>query len=261
MVAKKKVVKKKTTNDIPAKSTQKAEVKKAPVKRVAAKKSPASRTAESVLSRSEASFTKTPSNFQNARGMKFNKTLFVPLLIIIVFGLLYVFRGNIFVATVNNQPIWAGTFYNELKKDAGQQAMSDLVTKSLILQEAQRRHVSASDNEINAQIKQLQLQFSLQGQNLTDLLKQKNMTMDDLKDQIKVKLLIQKILGNSVMVSDKEVNDYLNKNKDSLPNGQITDTAKAQARQQLESQKLQDQFQVLVARLQKQAKIHYYISY
>lgn len=257
-----KVSSQKTSSRKKTSSDKKKPVKKAVKAKPSLKKLPLSNTASaesSVISPN--TDQATISTYDSSRKLSFNRTIFVPIIVIIIFALLYTFRSSIFVATVNNQPIWAGDFYNEIKRDAGKQAMSDLVTKTLILQEAQRKHIAITDADVSKQIKTYSDQFSTQGQTIDQFLKSQNMTMSDLRDRVHLQLTLQKLLGNSIQVSDKEINDYLEKNKDSLPNGEITASARAYAKQQLQTQKLQTKFQELVDKLQKQAKINYYISY
>ena len=85
------------------------------------------------------------------------------------------------------------------------------------------------------------------------------MSRNDLKGQIKLQLLLKKIVGN-VPVSDTEVDKYIEENKDSLPEETNPEDLRSQIKLQLEQQKLNEKIQNLVAELQKNAKIDYTIK-
>ena len=68
-------------------------------------------------------------------------------------------------------------------------------------------------------------------------------------------------MGNSIKVSDKDVQDYIDQHKDQLGDTSNMDQLKAQVRAQLEQDKLSSQAQQLIAKLQKQANITYFINF
>ena len=41
--------------------------------------------------------------------------------------------------------------------------------------------------------------------------------MDEFKEQIRVQKLVEKLIGKDIKVTDKEIDDYIEKNKDSIP--------------------------------------------
>jgi len=187
------------------------------------------------------------------------------LAVIAIIALLYVFRSQFVVATVNGQTVSRTAFNTELQKEAGQKSMDALVTKMLILQEANNQHISVSDQEVNNQINSIQDQLRKQGQSLPQALKAQGLTMEDLKEQVKIEKLIEKMLAKSIQVSDKEVNDYLAKmQQQPTPPDGISPTptpSKDQVKNLLKQQKLSEKFQPWLQNLHQKAKISYFISY
>lgn len=185
--------------------------------------------------------------------------LFVGLLLLA--GLVYYFRSLFVVATVNGTPITRIGFIQELEKQYGKQTLNSLVTKTLILQEAKKKNVSVSDTELSAELKKIEDSYTKQGQKLDELLKQQAMSREDFKERIEVQKLIEKLLEKDIIVTDKEVEEYMEKNKDLFPEGADQKTTKENIKQQLRQQKLGDKFQSWIDTLQKNAKITYYLQY
>ena len=186
--------------------------------------------------------------------------VFVPVLIIVLLALLYIFKSAFVVAMVNGQPITRAQFNQELQAQAGKQVMGSLVTETLVEQEASKRHITVSQSEINSQVKTIQAQLAQQGQTLDSALAARGMTQDEFMTQLKLQTLIQKMFANQIKVTPQQVNDYISKNKDSLPTGESQTQLQAQVKQQLEQQQLSQDAQNLIQKLQNQAHITYFVN-
>lgn len=190
--------------------------------------------------------------------IKINLRLFIPLLFIFILALfLYFYKGLFLAATVNGQPIWRLTLVKELDKQAGNRVLDSLITKTLILQEAKKQKVTVGEEEINQTIKEIQDTLAKQGQNLDQLLTLQGMTRDELKEQIKLQKIVEKIVGKEVSVTDKEVSDYLEKNKDVLPKDIKVDDVK----KQLEQQKISEKANTWIEQLRSGAQINYFVQF
>lgn len=180
--------------------------------------------------------------------------------VILLVALLYFFRGWFVVAAVNGHVISRSAFNHALEQQDGKTILNSLITKSLIEQEASRKNIQVSQSEIDSSTKQIQQQLSSQGQTLDQALAARGMTKADFDNQLRLQKLVEKLLGNSAKVSDKEVEDYMSQHQDQLDGTQSADQQKAQVRVQLEQEKLSTKAQELIANLQKQAHITYFIN-
>jgi foldase protein PrsA len=187
--------------------------------------------------------------------------VFIPLIIIVIAILLVLFKSAFVVAVVNGQPISRAQYNKMLEAQAGKQVMNALVTQKLIEEYAASKNVNVSQSEIDAQVKTIQTQLAQQGQTLDTALAAQGMSKDDFMTQLKLQTLVKKLLADKIKVSDKEISDYIEKNKDSLPTGESDAQIKSQVAQQLQQQKLSQQAQLLVQQLQQKAKINYFVSY
>jgi len=184
----------------------------------------------------------------------------IPSAILLAILAVFFFRSLFVVALVNGQFISRSSFESAMEQQAGKQTLNSLVTQKLLEQEAARKGISVPQSEIDAQAKKIDQQLASQGQTLDQALAARGMSRADFNEQLRLQSLLQKLLANDIKVSDKEVQDYIDKNKDSLPTGESDEQLKASVRSQLEQQKLSTAAQSLVQKLQSQAKITYFIN-
>lgn len=185
-----------------------------------------------------------------------NKKIVVPLTILIIaLGLIFVLKNQLIVAWVNGQPITRLDLVAELEKTSGKKTLDYLVTKTLILQEANKQQVVVTDKEVNDQLKSLRDNIAKSGQNYQALLAAQGLTEVQLKEQIKIQKIVDKIAGKGVNVSNAEVTDYINKNKDQFPKDTTPEELVTQVKNQLLQQKISDATQKWLTSLRTKAKI------
>lgn len=227
---------------------------------MATKKS-AKKTVKKTLSRTSrvvASAKESPKNLTPKKLSR--KKLYIIGAVIITAILLFVFKSLFVAALVNGSPISRLSVIQLLEKQAGKKALDSIVTKTLILQEAQKQNINVSQQDINSEMKKVEDNFKSQGQSFDDILKSQGLSRGDLEEQIKLQKIVTKMAGN-ITVSDKDIDDYIEKNKESL--SEATDQAKLKedVKAQLMDQKTQEKIQSIVQNLQQKAKILYFVNF
>jgi len=97
---------------------------------------------------------------------------------------------------------------------------------------------------------------------LDQLLLVQNFSREQLRKQIRIQLILKKMVNpNDIKVQDREVEDYIEKNKESIPENAKMDQVKKQAREQLAQQKLNQNIEKLIQELQQKAKIQYFFNF
>jgi len=192
-----------------------------------------------------------------AKKQKTVKIFLYAFIILIAAGLIFLGRKLFFAASVNGQLISRLSVIRELEKQGGKNILDTIIIKTLINQEAKKRNISVSEKEVDAELAKIEKNISSQGATLDALLEQQGMTKNDLADEIKVQLLVTKMTGSNVLVTNKEIDDYLASQKDQSTPELTKDQAKAAIKQQ----KLQEKVQTFVADLKAKAKINYFIEY
>ena len=206
--------------------------------------------------------SKTKSTTLPVKAYKMKKSHAISLIVILVIvALIYSLRSFIVAATVNGQPITRLSIVKEAEKQVGKQALDSLVRNTLIEQEAKKQKITVTDKEINDEIKKVEESVAKQGKKLDEVLALQGWTREQVRKDIRLNKLVTKMVGKDVKITDKEINDYIETNKDSLPQGQTDDQLRKTVKDQLTQQALGTKVQAWLAELQKKAKIQYFVSY
>lgn len=196
------------------------------------------------------------------KSMSVSKSKLFFLVSLVVLALLaFRFKSLFIAATVNGQPISRISLIKQLEKEGGKTVLDSLITNSLVLQEAQKEKVTASSSEISAQIDQITNSLKAQGQDINAALAAQGMTRNDLNDQIKLQILVQKMAGKDITVTDKEISDYFDQNKAAYPKGAKLADESAQIKTTLMQQKTNTAITTWLTNLKSKAKINYWVSY
>ena len=135
---------------------------------------------------------------------------------------------------------------------SGEEVFDSIVREALIKQEAANKGISVSQEELDKKIKELEDQLG--GKDNFELaLKQNKTSLDEVKEQVSIQILVEKILEDEIKITDKEIADYIKENKASSP-----DLSKEEAKEAIKSSKLNEKFTPWFEDLKNNAKITTY---
>lgn len=175
--------------------------------------------------------------------------------ILLTLGALYlVAKMTSTVATVNGKPITRSVYQREADRVGREKALAILITRELIYQEADRQKIVIAEKEIDEEIKKLETVVKGQNKTLDQVLKERQLTKQDLVDQIKTRKITERIAEKHTKVSEIEVINHINQYRNQFPQT-ITPAVEVQVRDFLYEQKLNRVIDTLVAELRKNAKI------
>jgi SMC interacting uncharacterized protein involved in chromosome segregation len=143
---------------------------------------------------------------------------------------------------------------------SGKQALDSLITKKLIGDEAIKKGVSVTGEEVDAEIKNIENQIKAQGQTLDQALRTQNIKLEDLKQQITARKTLEKILADKLQIAETEIGKFIKDNNITIPKGQ-EEAYRNQIIAQLKQQKFSDAGGTLVSSLKSQAVIRYFVNY
>ncbi len=174
------------------------------------------------------------------------------------------------VASVNGDEIKGERYnpiYTQLKTQMAQygqdvsdldklkeQTINVLVEQHLIRQDAASKGIKVSDKEVQSEFDSLKEE---NGDQLTAVLEQFNLTEDQFKRQLEDDLITTKYIDSQleIKVTDKEVEEYYNQLKEQNEEiGKLKDL-KDQIKNQIKQQKTNEQLQKKVDKLKKDAKV------
>ncbi|WP_028612748.1 peptidylprolyl isomerase [Paenibacillus harenae] len=123
--------------------------------------------------------------------------------------------GNETVATVNGVKITKDKLYDALVTAGGAATLDNVITEELIDQEAQANNVTVTDADVDAEIEMIKKQFG-DDATFNSTLAQYGMTLESLKKDTKINLTIRKILEPKTEVTDEEIQQFYDANKEGL---------------------------------------------
>lgn len=246
------------TNTAKSAKSSKSVTKRTPIKQVSVGKNPISSSKN--VSTSIKSLKASTYTMLRVKKLP----IIVGIVVILLIGLAVYYKSLFVVAMVNGQPISRLTYISETESvyipdarvTAGKQALNQLVTKTLLFQEAKKRTISVTQKEVDDEVTTTRKSLEKSNQKLEAALASQGDTLSAYKERIKIQKLIEKLVGN-VTVSDKEIADYMEKNKDSIPQTADVNSIKNQVKETIKQQKYNEKLQALIQGLQQKAKVSY----
>ena len=193
---------------------------------------------------------------------KKSSKIFFYAFILIVIALLIYFGAKFFLAaSVNGQLVSRLSVIKALEKQGGRKILDDMILKILITQEAKKRKITVTKKDLDAEIKKIETNITSQGMTLDQLLQQQGMSKSDLIEEVNIQMLLTKMIGDSIKVSEKEIDEYIDLQKKQLPEDSTQEFPREQVKATINQQKLQEKAQSFIAELKAKAKINYFIEY
>lgn len=194
--------------------------------------------------------------------LKINVKVVVAIVVVIFLAAVaYYFKGYYVAALVNGTPISRLSVIQELERQSGKAALESLVTKRLIENEARKKNITVSDDDISAEIKKIEEQLAKQGGSLQMVLSQQGMTEERLREQIGLQKEIEKIIADKIAVSDAEVDTYIQDTKAVPAKDEKPEDMKTRIKEQLKQDKFSKEADAWIAALKDGAKIQYFVDY
>ncbi|MFZ2664223.1 MAG: SurA N-terminal domain-containing protein [Patescibacteria group bacterium] len=183
----------------------------------------------------------------------------IAVFIAFIFG--FVLKSLFVAATINGKPVSRLRVIRELEKNNGLTTLDSIVTEELIRQEAKKKGVKISKEDVDSEIASIEESLKDQGQSLDEILVSQGTTRKELVKNIELQKMIEEMLSDKLSVTDEEVQKYMDENASSFPEGTNMDDVKTLVKQQLSQQKLSTEFQGWFESIQKDAKINILVKY
>jgi hypothetical protein len=179
--------------------------------------------------------------------------------LLLIAGLVLITNKSLLVvATVNGQPIFRWELSKVLMDQFGKQMVDAMVTERLIANAAKQANVVITQKDIDA--KEQDIVKSFGGKVTVDeLLKFQGMTKASFDSQIKTQLIVSKIVGKDITVTDADVTAYIEKNKETMT---ATDeaTLKSDAKTAVFNQKVSEKVQPWFTNIRTKANVQTFIQ-
>jgi len=189
------------------------------------------------------------------------ENLYLLIFVVIFLGIFVFLRNWFIVATVNYQPITRFTIDRELEKQLGEQTLDTQITEVLIYQEAKRKNIKVTNEEIQEKVKEIEDQLAAQSQNLDNILATQKQTRKDLEKDLKNQIIVEKLISEDIEISDQEIEEFFEENKTFFEEGTTLEDNKEKITEVLFQEKMGNKFQSWLDDLKKDAKINYFVTF
>lgn len=106
-------------------------------------------------------------------------------------------------------------FPEERAKDINKSLIEDMISRELLMQNSKKKGIKISDDELKKEIDTIKSRFPSED-HFNQMIKSQNMTMDDIKTDVRKGITIKKLIKNDiedkVSVDEKTVEDYYKNN-------------------------------------------------
>jgi foldase protein PrsA len=156
-------------------------------------------------------------------------------------------------AVVNGRPVFTWQLNSVMVNRFGKQTLEGIITEQLIYQQANKEGISVTQAEVQAREDEMVKSIGTNVK-LEDLLKYQGLTKSDFDNQIKLQMIVEKILGKDVAFTDAQLDNFVATNSAVLT---ATDSAskREEARLMLTEQEINTKITGWLQDLKDKAKI------
>ncbi|RIX60234.1 peptidylprolyl isomerase [Paenibacillus nanensis] len=123
--------------------------------------------------------------------------------------------GGESVATVNGKAISQDELFEAMKKTYGESSLETLITKTLVQQEADAAGIKITEQDVTDEIDLIKLDFGSEDE-FNNILAQNNLTVEDLREDMRINAMVRKVLESKTDVTDEEIQTYFDENQGKL---------------------------------------------
>ncbi len=127
----------------------------------------------------------------------------------------YTNQSSEIVATVNGEKITRDELYQAMLVEGGREVLDRLITNRLVLQEGERLGITVTEEEIDAEIKNvINNNFFGMAEYFYQALEQYGLTEKAVKDDLKTETVLRKIVQEQINITDEDAREYFMTNQE-----------------------------------------------
>ncbi|MDN7242010.1 peptidylprolyl isomerase [Planococcus sp. N028] len=119
------------------------------------------------------------------------------------------------IASVNDSDIDKEALYERMLASSGAATLDLMIADEIVKQEAEKAEIEVTPKEIDAEMKKYEEQFG-GAEALQSILEKSGVTVDQLESEMETYLLIEKLIGPDVEITDEQIKAYFEENKESF---------------------------------------------
>lgn len=183
------------------------------------------------------------------------------ILFIIILFLLYFFRSVFVAAFVGWRPITRYQLVKTLEKKYGSQILEQLVSENIINNEVKIKGIKVTKSDIDAEINKIRSVVESQGSTLEAELTTYGQSMNELEENVLMQKKVEQLLGSAIDVSEKEAQEYFDKNKTTFAANAKFEDVKTDLINSLKQQKVGVEFEKWMTEKKGSSKVIYFLNF
>lgn len=125
------------------------------------------------------------------------------------------FSGDEPVASVGDTEITKEALYDKMVASAGAATLDAMISNEVVNQEADKADIKVTQEELDAEMAVYEESYG-GAEALEQALATSGMSIDDLKEEMKTYLKVEKIVGPDIKITDEQISTYFEENKESF---------------------------------------------
>jgi hypothetical protein len=161
---------------------------------------------------------------------------------------------------INHQPVSLGEFVLFVKREGPDNAIDRLITEKIIEIEAKRRNIYVTQQEISEELSNYHQKALESSVVFSDIIINSAQTSKDVEKNIKLRIMLYKILSQDIEVTEWEVDQYFKENRE-LFKGKEEDEIKREIKRILINEKVTQKYESWIKEAKASAEVNYIIDY
>ncbi len=178
-----------------------------------------------------------------------------------IFLLAYLYKSEIIaIAFINGQPITVSEVIKIYTSPDKENVLDKIISEKLLEYETKKRNIRIKSEEIKNEMSRMEKEAVANGITMAQLLKESDQTAKDLEKNVRMRLIIYKILSEDIDLSENEVDKYLNENPQLYEN-LSKEEAREGVRRLLIDAKVQDEYKTWIREAKASSVVKYIFKY
>lgn len=184
-------------------------------------------------------------------------------LLILLFVVAYFLRGFFVASLVNGTPIYRSSIVKQLESLGGAQVKEEMIQQILVRQALQDRGIGVvTEEELQDEISIIDAQIAEQGSSLDEELARQGVTREQFESSLRYQLGVKKLIeAEPVEITDDQVEDYYEVNKEVYEGEELTDELKEEIKTYLEQIELSNRATLIIQELRSEATVTNFVDY
>ena len=168
-------------------------------------------------------------------------------------------KGIIAIAFVNGEPVTLREMARIIRREEPVNYIDTLVFEKMVELEGKRRNIVVRQQEIQDEVADITMQAQTNGKTLVELLNESGQTLEDLQRNVKLRIILYKIILQDIEVTDGEIDQFIEENSELYNEGEV-DVIRNEVKQILTGAKTSEKVEEFAKYVKAESEIKYLIK-